>query len=52
MISGKIAYLVRDLEYDENEEVTPDRGTWELRDNDPGYYSSTNVKKIVYFEVE
>ena len=53
MIAGKIAYLVRDLDYDdENHRAIPDSGTWELREHDPGYYSSENVKKIVYFEVE
>lgn len=52
MITGKIAYLVRDLDYDEDDKEIPDSGTWELREEDPGYYFSKNVKKIVYFEVE
>lgn len=52
MITGKIAYLVRDPDYNENDEYIQDSGTWELKEYDPGYYSKENVKKIVYFEVE
>jgi hypothetical protein len=50
MISGKIAYLVQELDYDdEKDELIPNSGTWELKHEQP-YYGI--VKKIVYFEVE
>lgn len=49
MITGKIAYLVLDPDYDENDEVITDQGTWVLKYENP-YYGT--VKKIVYFEVE
>jgi predicted RNA-binding protein with PUA domain len=49
MTKGKIAYLVRIPDYDEDDEIIPDSGTWELKHEVP-YHSE--YKTIVYFEVE
>jgi hypothetical protein len=51
-MKGKIAYLIRIPDYDQDDEVIPGSGTWVLQEEKPSRYMAVEVKKIVYFEVE
>ena len=49
MTKGKIAYLVWEPDYNEEDYPIDGEGTWTFKEQEPSYGI---IKKIVYFEVE